>query len=84
MPKFEAELDIDPEEYVDRCSDKEKRELAALLLQQGYELTKESHKGNSISEQEFEEHLYALKGKWNLLTSEEEQTIKNVAKRFFP
>lgn len=84
MPEFEAELDVDPAEYVDCCSDKEKRELVTLLLQQGYGLTTESPKGNCISEREFEEHLNALSGKWNLLTLEEEQTIKNVAKRFFP
>jgi hypothetical protein len=82
-------VDVDIEDFLFSCTDSEKRKLIKLLGQDGHytdELVKERiiEVRRSVAEQEFQEHLNALDGKWNLLTSEEEHTIKSIAKRFIP
>lgn len=42
MPNFYAEkITVDPEEFVDLCSNREKRELVKVLAEQGYAHTGE-------------------------------------------
>ncbi len=90
MPTFtqEVEVNIDVEEFIDNCSQYNKEWLIKLLIEEG--LIKSDSKINesskqynySIAEAQFEEALNKLSGKWNMLTSEEEQLIIKLASRF--
>lgn len=84
MPTFNKYVDVDPEEFLEKCTDENVRELVELIKSEysGFLGINEQRNRWSIGEQEFESCLYALHGKWNMLTSEEEQIVKSIAKRF--
>lgn len=88
MPNFEqatfVEVDVTPEEFLDECSDEEIKELVDLLKSDYPEFLDidERLERRSIGEREFEDTINALHNKWNMLSTEEEETIKNIAKRF--
>ena len=88
MPYFEydGEIDVDVDEFLNACSSNDIKELIQALVEDGH-LTKSALGGiiannQSASESEFETALNKLHGKWNSLTSEEEEKIINIAKRF--
>lgn len=85
MPTFPSdEFDIDAEEFVTSCSSSEIEELIEYLIQEEY-IKKDSaidYSGLSIPEQDFEDALNKLHGKYVNLSKEEEETIKAIAKRF--
>jgi hypothetical protein len=80
----DTEFDYYPEDYIDDCSYEEVTELASLIKEKYPELITGRGSKNtfSVSENEFESSLDALHNKWNMLTAEEESTIKNIASRF--
>jgi hypothetical protein len=87
MPTFYAEdIDIDADEFLSACNDRDKEELIDALIKEGYLKMdcREDFKelGHSVSESFFEESLNKLRGKWNSLTQEEESLILSIAKRF--
>ena len=84
MPNFDQ--DIEPSDYVDSCNRYEIDELLDALEVGGYlsksvRRTKEDP-GRSVAESEFQEALDKLYNKWNMLSSEEEQAILQISKRF--
>ena len=55
MPTFYTEdVDIDPEEFVDLCSIREKRELVSILAEQGYTHSRENEETGRGSSLEFQ------------------------------
>ena len=85
MPSFYVDdVDIDVDEFLSACSKSEKERLVEYLAEDGYVLKNqlESSERMSAAEEIFEDHLLALRGKWNLLTNEEEETIIKIAKKF--
>lgn len=85
MPYFEQEIDVS--EFLYECRSREIKEIIESLIDAGH--LPESVRGISNSspqvgaaECEFEDALYKLHGKWNVLSAEEEQTIINLSKRF--
>ena len=89
MPTFYTEeLDIDADEFLSACKDHDKEEIIDILIEEQYlkkdcRLNNQSKQYNySIVEAQFEESLSKLSGKWNMLTSEEEQLIIKLASRF--
>lgn len=90
MPKFykqtevcvETEVDID--DFLNACSSKDIDELVDALIEDGHisEKAKLSYDCYSAAEAYFEEALEKLKGKWNMLTQEEEEIILKIANRF--
>ena len=92
MPKFyeyrdiEVGVDIDIDEFLDRCNNSEKDELIDALIEDGY-LKKDCRKNyeevdHSPTEAQFIEAIDKLRNKWNMLSQEEEQLILNIANRF--
>lgn len=85
MPTFSSDdFDIDAEEYITSCSSSEIEELIEYLIQEEY-IKKDSavdYSGLSIPEQDFEDALNKLHGKYRTLSTEEEETVKAIAKRF--
>jgi hypothetical protein len=89
MPEFTAEVDIDPSEFVDSCSKREKDRLVEILIEDGYiqpdQETKNDNKGvrrPNINDHIFWGSLDKLSKCRDLLTLEEEEFINKLAKKF--
>lgn len=84
MPYFtsEAEYDIEPYEFVDACTKKEIDKLIKCLQNEGYLSVHGLSYNLSIPEQEYEEVVNALHGKYQSLTKTEEEILKALAQRF--
>lgn len=85
MPTFECDnIYITPEEFVSSCSKIERNKLINVLKEYGYIIVDTSNGNDRITnlEETFENHLDSLRGKWNRLTQEDEETILKIAKKF--
>lgn len=89
MPEFTTEIDIDPSEYVDSCTDRELKRLVEILEEDGYiEPSQESKSKNNgvrrpnINDERFWNSLEHLAKCRDLLTSSEEEFINSMAERF--
>ena len=77
-------VDIDVDDILWDLDDRDKQYIVDELYEDGF-TPKGMESDNplvSIAESFFNESLDKLKGKWNMLSAEEEQTIINIAKRF--
>jgi hypothetical protein len=89
MPEFTAEVDIDPSEFIDSCSKREKDRLVEILIEDGYINSDQETKSNNngvrrpnINDQTFWESLERLTKCRDLLSIEEENFINNLANKF--
>lgn len=89
MPEFTAEVDIDPSEFIDSCSKREKDRLVEILIEDGYiqpdQDTKNSNTGvrkPNINDLRFWDSLDKLTKCRDLLSIEEENFINNLAEKF--
>jgi hypothetical protein len=89
MPEFTTEIDIDPSEFVDSCSNGELKRLVEILEEDGHIEPSQSSKSNNtgvrrpnINDERFWESLDKLAKCRDLLTITEEQFINNLAERF--
>lgn len=84
MPTYYDDYNnISPEEFINDCSPREIEELIDALVDDGYVIRRKgSHKKNSVPEDIFEKELNKLHGRWNMLTTEEENLIYKITNRF--
>jgi len=89
MPEFTTEIDIDPSEFIDSCSKREKDRLVEILVENGHiqpdQETKNNNKGvrrPNVNDQIFWESLEKLSKCRDLLSLEEENFINNLANKF--
>ena len=89
MPEFSAEVDIDPSEFIDSCSQKEKQRLIQILVEDGEiePAQADKNKGTGVrtpnmNDQIFWDSLDRLAKCRDLLTIEEEDLINNMAAKF--
>lgn len=89
MPYFDFSTEeyIDVNEFLSECSSKEIEELIDHLIDDGHihqsAVQREFESTNvSVGESFFQDALDKLYNKWNVLSTEEEQLILNIAKRF--
>ena len=89
MPEFEASVEIDPSEFVDSCSKKEKDRLVEILVEDGYiQPDQETKSGNNgvrrpnTNDKTFWESLERLAKCRDLLSIEEENFINNLSNKF--
>ena len=87
MPTFYAEdIDIIVDEFLSACSSREKEELIDALIEDRYlkENCKVDYKYEllSVSESFYIDAIDKIKGRWNMLTQEEEEIILKIASRF--
>lgn len=90
MPTFyqdvEAEVDIDVEEFVDQCTDREIQKLIKCLVEEGRlpkTLTGYSQSQNlSLNDTMWYETTEKIRSNRLSLTTEEIEIIENIAKRF--
>jgi ribosomal protein S8 len=89
MPEFTTEIDIDPSEFVESCSNTELKRLVEILEEDGYIQSSEetTSKNNgvrrpNINDQTFWCSLEKLAKCRDLLSIEEENFINNLANKF--
>jgi hypothetical protein len=89
MPEFTAEVDVDPSEFIDSCSKRERDRLVEILIEDGYiEPDQNSKNGNNgvrnpnINDLSFWESLDRLKKCRDLLTVDEEEFINTLSNKF--
>jgi hypothetical protein len=90
MPEFSAEVDIDPSEFVDACTSRERQELIDYLVECGYISEDQKYikspnygvRGPNINDESFWDSLDHLKKCRDLLSTTEESFINNLAERF--
>jgi hypothetical protein len=89
MPEFSAEVDIDPSEFIDSCSKKEKDRLVEILIEDGHIQPDQDTKSNNngvrrpnVNDQIFWESLECLAKCRDLLSIEEENFINNLGNKF--
>ena len=89
MPEFTTEIDIDPSEFIDSCSNGELKRLVEILEEDGHiqpstETSSKNHgvRRPNINDETFWESLEHLKKCRDLLSTTEESFINNLAERF--
>lgn len=82
MPQVEISVD----DFLSDCDSWDRAELIKALVEDGYikhsQVIKDGVSNTSCSEDKFEEALDVLHGKWNMLSTAEEEQILSIAKRF--
>jgi hypothetical protein len=88
MPEFTTEIDIDPSEFIDSCSKRERERLIEILVEDGFiqpdqaTLNGEKVRKPNINDERFFNSLDKLSNCRDLLTLEEENYINNLAEKF--
>ncbi len=83
MPEFEATVDVDYDEYWDSCSNREKEKLIEYIIEDGYSFTQEKEdRKKNILDLEWDKVCETLQNSRLNITLEEEETIKNIAKKY--
>jgi hypothetical protein len=89
MPEFTAEVDIDPSEFIDSCSNRELQRLVQILEEDGHIEPSQSSKSNASgvrkpnsNDLKFWASLDHLAKCRDLLSITEEEFINNLAERF--
>lgn len=89
MPYFDydGDIDVSVDDFLSACDSRDIKELIEALVEDEYLpesvlKTQSSNNPVCISESEFDDALNKLKGKWNVLSREEEEIIINISKRF--
>jgi len=82
MPNFYAEkITVDPDEYVELCSTREKRELVKVLAEQGYTHLSEVD-GNSPLEIEHMDKCDLLANKFYSMSSEDLEVLETLYNKY--
>ena len=80
MPDFETWVDVDVDDFYHECSDREKKELAEMLIEDGFASPFNGTTG-TIEDNEVSEAVAKIIQFSLLLTGEEEEILKKIANR---
>jgi len=78
MPDFEAWVDVDVDDFYFECSDREKKELAEMLIEDNYA---SPFNGASIEDNDLSQSVVKILQFRMQLTVEEEELIKKIGNR---
>jgi hypothetical protein len=78
MPNFETWVDIDVDDFYYECSDRERKELAEMLIEDNYA---SPFNGTSIEDNDLSQSVVKILQFRLLLTVEEEELIKKIGNR---
>jgi hypothetical protein len=86
MSEFTTEIDIDPREFVDSCGKREIEELIESLIEEGHLPEQVLNQTGNVKrgrlEGDFIEKLDQLKEKFYSLSSEEEECLNQIFKKY--
>ena len=78
MPNFETWVDIDVDDFYYECSDRERKELAEMLIEDNYA---SPFNGTSIEDNDLSQAVVKILQFRMQLTVEEEELIKKIGNR---
>jgi len=78
MPDFETWVDIDVDDFYFECNDRERKELAEMLIEDNYA---SPFNGTSIEDNDLSQSVVKILQFRLLLTVEEEELIKKIGNR---
>lgn len=84
MPDFSTYIDIDPDEYVSSCSNREIKELIDSLIEDGHlpeVASKDEPKKKNVLDLEWDEVCEKIRKNRLRLTSEDENLIKEFSNK---
>lgn len=85
MPRFnqDVDIDIDPSEYLDYCSNKELQEIYDILKEEyGHIIDNKSNIIRSESHGKFLKNLDVLEDAWDSVSKEDAEIISVIAKKY--
>lgn len=87
MPEFESYIDVEPDEFVSSCSNREIEELIEVLIEEGYlssnaKLKTDESKNNTYFDELWLETVSKLSKIRSRLTNEEEEIILTIANKY--
>ncbi len=85
MPRFnqDVDIDIDPSEYLDYCSNKELQEIYDILKEKyGHIIDNKSNIIRSESHGKFLKNLDVLEDAWDSVSKEDAEIISVIAKKY--
>jgi hypothetical protein len=84
MANFSTYVDIDPDEFIQNCSNSEIEEMVDILIEEGYleGIPVTSNKHHNLLDMEWNNLIGKLINSRLLLSNEEEEVIKSIASRF--
>lgn len=92
MPRFyqdvEAEVDIEIDEFLTKCSSSEIRELVKALTEDGWlkkeggRIVKDMEEGMSLNEHFFNESISRLRSSYLQMSQEDIDILSNMAKKY--
>jgi hypothetical protein len=79
----EAEVDVEPDEFLEKCTDKELKEIYESL-KEDYEMEEkvEEESVRSEGQRNFNRYLRALKENWITVSKEDTQIIEVLGKKY--
>jgi hypothetical protein len=85
MPDFNAEIEIDPQEFWDGCSDSEKEELIEIIAEEGH-IVRFSNSGEKygsyIPDDDWHDLISKMSGLRQRITLEEQHIIESIIKKY--
>ena len=78
MPDFETQVDIDVDDFYFECNDRERKELAEMLIEDNYA---SPFNGTSIEDNDLSQAVVKILQFRMQLTVEEEELIKKIGNR---
>jgi hypothetical protein len=78
-------IDVDIDDFLSSCRKRDIEAVIEFLIEEGYINKKHTLDPSALigaAESDYENNLSKLHNKWNLLTTEEEEAIKQIANRF--
>ena len=88
MPDFDLDyIEIEPSEFVDKCTSREKKELIEILVEDGWlpksVLIGVTHsKSYSRLQEEFSKKLEGLLNKFHSISKEDEEILETLFKKY--
>jgi hypothetical protein len=82
--EFSSDVDVDVDEFLSACSIREREELIDALVEDGYviRVNDSNNSKKNILDLEWDEITYKLNLLRQRITLEEEETIKNIVKKY--
>lgn len=84
MANFSTYVDIDPDEFIQNCSDSEIEELVDILIEEGYldGIPVTSNRHHNLLDEEWINLVGKLIKSRLLLSNEDEELVRSIASKF--
>jgi len=82
MPRFNSDVDIDVDEFLNSCSKRELNEAIDYLVETGHVYRKDAASSKNILEQEWSEITRSISNCRLRISQEDEDALRKIAKKY--